>query len=202
MVLWIPPLPVTYYACKTLKFKQPTFRLLDGVILLNQRTGSWTHMLIMLPTGINRSKFTAHLIQDSVCVSHGVFRTRLHCSPYSSWDLIHQTCPLQWRHNDHDGISNHQPHGCLLNHLFRPRSKKTSKLRVAGLCVEFTGTGEFPAQRVSYAENVSIWWRHHAMPLSTKWYGHLGKPRSHEIWVKFMQSFWHLTDARQAPIRF
>ena len=24
----------------------------------------------------------------------------------------------------------------------------------------FTGTGEFPAQRASYAENVSIWWRH------------------------------------------
>ena len=29
------------------------------------------------------------------------------------------------------------------------------------LCGEFTGTGEFPAQRASYADNVSIWWRHH-----------------------------------------
>ena len=29
------------------------------------------------------------------------------------------------------------------------------------LCGEFTGVGEFPAQRASYAENVSIWWRHH-----------------------------------------
>ena len=29
------------------------------------------------------------------------------------------------------------------------------------LCGEFTGTGEFPAQRASYAENGSIWWRHH-----------------------------------------
>ena len=29
------------------------------------------------------------------------------------------------------------------------------------LCGEFTGTGEVPAQRASYAENVSIWWRHH-----------------------------------------
>ena len=29
------------------------------------------------------------------------------------------------------------------------------------LCGEFTGTGELPAQRASYAENVSIWWRHH-----------------------------------------
>ena len=43
--------------------------------------------------------------------------------------------PLPWRHNDHDGVSNHQPHGCLLNRLFRRRSKKTSKLRVTGLCV-------------------------------------------------------------------
>ena len=41
---------------------------------------------------------------------------------------------LPWRHNDHDGVSNHQPHGCLLNRLFRRRSKKTSNLRVTGLC--------------------------------------------------------------------
>ena len=75
---------------------------------------------------------------------------------------------LQWRHNDHDGVSNHQPYGCLLNRLFRRRSKKTSKLRVTGLCV---GTGEFPAQRASYAENISIWWRHHVV--SWKFYGAL-----------------------------
>ena len=42
---------------------------------------------------------------------------------------------LLWRHNDHDGVSNHQPHSCLLNRLFRRRSKKTSNLRVTGLCV-------------------------------------------------------------------
>ena len=30
---------------------------------------------------------------------------------------------LRWRHNDHDSVSNHQPHGCLLNRLFRRRSK-------------------------------------------------------------------------------
>ena len=41
---------------------------------------------------------------------------------------------LQWRHNDSDGVSNHQPPDCLLNRLFRHRSKKTSKLRVTGLC--------------------------------------------------------------------
>ena len=41
---------------------------------------------------------------------------------------------LHWRHNDHDDVSNHQPHGCLLNRLFGRRSKKTSKLHVTALC--------------------------------------------------------------------
>ena len=41
--------------------------------------------------------------------------------------------PLRWRHNGRDSVSNHQPHDCLLNRLFRRRSKKTSKLRVTGL---------------------------------------------------------------------
>ena len=71
-------------------------------------------------------------------------------------------CTLRWRHNDHAGVSNHQPLGCLLNRLFRRKSKKTPKLRVTGLCAgNSPGTGEFPAQMASYAENVSIWWRHH-----------------------------------------
>ena len=69
---------------------------------------------------------------------------------------------LRWRHNDYAGVSNHQPHGCLLNRLFRRKSRKTSKLRVTGLCVgNSPGTGEFPTQMASNAENVSIWWRHH-----------------------------------------
>ena len=49
--------------------------------------------------------------------------------------FTYTTRTLRWRHNDHDSVSNHQPHGCLLNRLFRRRSKKTSKLRVTGLCV-------------------------------------------------------------------
>ena len=70
--------------------------------------------------------------------------------------------PLRWRHNGCDSVSNDQPHHCLLNRLFRRRSKKTSKLQVTGLCAgDSPGTGEFPAQMASYAEDVSIWWRHH-----------------------------------------
>ena len=41
---------------------------------------------------------------------------------------------LQWRHNGCDGVSNHQPHHCFLNRLFRHRWMKTSKLRVTGHC--------------------------------------------------------------------
>ena len=74
--------------------------------------------------------------------------------------------PLQWRHNEHNGVSNHQPHDCLLNCLFRCRSKKTSTLRATGLCEGNSPvTGEFPAQSSSNAENVSIWWRYHALQL-------------------------------------
>ena len=41
--------------------------------------------------------------------------------------------------------------------VYSGRSKKTSKLHVTGLCVgNSPGTGEFPAQMASYAENVSI----------------------------------------------
>ena len=75
----------------------------------------------------------------------------------------HVTLSLQWRHNGCDGVSNHQPHNCLPNSLFRRRSKKTSKLRVTDLCAGNSPvTGEFPAQRASNGENVSIWWHYHA----------------------------------------
>ena len=92
--------------------------------------------------------------------------------------------PLQWRHNGRDGISNHQPHDCLLKRLF----KKTPTLRVTGLCAGNSPvTGELPAQMASNAENVSIWWRHNATTVSQVQDGnHLlastisyGRPESH-----------------------
>ena len=70
----------------------------------------------------------------------------------------------QWRRNDLDGVSNHQPHHCLLNRLFRRRSKKRSKLCVTGLCARKSPvTGEFPTQMASNTENVSIWWCHNVL---------------------------------------
>ena len=82
-------------------------------------------------------------------------------------NLIGNKLALQWRHNGCNGVSNYQPHVCLFNRLFRCRSKKLSKLRVIGLYVGNSPvTGEFPAQRASNAENVSIWWRHHGMHIT------------------------------------
>ena len=76
----------------------------------------------------------------------------------------HRVCKflsLQWRNNECSGVSNHRHLDSLLNRLSRRRSKKTSKLRVTGLCEgNSTVIGEFPAQRASNAENVSFGWRH------------------------------------------
>ena len=49
--------------------------------------------------------------------------------------------PLQWRHNGHDSVPNHQPHDCLFNRLFRRMSNKIQKLHGTGPCV---GTVNFP----------------------------------------------------------
>ena len=92
--------------------------------------------------------------------------------------------PLQWRHNDRDGVSNHQHHHCLFNRLFRHRSKKTSKLRVTGLCVGNSPvTGEFTAQMASNAENVSIRWRHHAWPPGYMSHPNAAFPVLHLQWM-------------------
>ena len=56
------------------------------------------------------------------------------CSVTFTIEQFHQKCSWRWSHNGHRGVSNHQPHDCLLNRLFRRRSMKTSNLRVTGHC--------------------------------------------------------------------
>ena len=106
---------------------------------------------------------------------------------------MQDTLPLHWRHNGRDGISNHQPYDCLLNRLYGHRSKKTSKLRVTGLCEgNSPGTGEFPAQMASNAENISIWWRRRAKEIPSAFVTHEWKyfeysnGYSHRILTKCM----------------
>ena len=81
----------------------------------------------------------------------------------TTWPMtfLHRCDSLQWRHNKRAGVSNHRRLHCLLNCWFGRISKRTSKLRVTGLCAGNSPvTGEFPAQKASKEENVSIWWRH------------------------------------------
>ena len=83
---------------------------------------------------------------------------------FHNFPSLHMQVSLRWRHNGRDSVSNLQPHDCLLNLLFRRRSKNASKLSVTGLCAwNSPVTGEFPAQMASNVENVSIWWRHHVV---------------------------------------
>ena len=75
--------------------------------------------------------------------------------------------------------------------------KETSKLRVTGLCEGNSPvTGEFPAQRASNAENVSIWWRHHAaVVFQALWlevlavFGALAWPLDPSMSIQFWKKF-------------
>ena len=60
---------------------------------------------------------------------------------------LHISCnwlSSQWRHNNQDGVSNHQPHGCLLNRLFTRRSKKHQSSASLALWGEVTGDRWIP----------------------------------------------------------
>ena len=104
-------------------------------------------------------KFCSNLILLSYKIVYPRWDSRPRSPSYTPCDIW---ISLQWRHNERDGVSNHQPHDCLLNRLSRRRSKKISKLRVTGLCAGNSPvTGEFPTQMASDTENVSIGWRHH-----------------------------------------
>ena len=118
-----------------------------------------------------RSDQVALLYNNDAKIRMVLTKCRHHCGCLIS--------PLQWRHNGRDSVSNHQPHDCLLNRLFRRRSKKTSKLRVTGLCAgNSRGIGEFPVQMASNAEKVFIWWRHHGWCYSWSNY------RKHLKWIE------------------
>ena len=85
-------------------------------------------------------QWTVHSIpQDILGQNQGYQPILLHVLVYDKAVLEHSLgslaiYSLRWRHNERDSVSNHQPRDCLLNGLFRRRSKKTSKLRVTGLC--------------------------------------------------------------------
>ena len=72
----------------------------------------------------------------------------------------------QWRHNGCDSVSKSPASRLFTQPFIQTQIKENIKAPCHWpLCGEFTGTGEFPAQMASNAENVSIWWRYHAVCL-------------------------------------
>ena len=56
------------------------------------------------------------------------------CRTYSIMaEYIREYHPLDWRHNGRDSVSNHQPHDCLHNCVFRRRSSSVSLAFVRGI---------------------------------------------------------------------
>ena len=85
---------------------------------------------------------------------------------------------LQWRHYECHGVSIIYPTVLL------GADHKKSMLRITGLCEGNSPMiGEFPAQRASNVENVSIWWRHHVMGS-----GHLNLTRLYRIFSCIISS--------------
>ena len=94
--------------------------------------------------------------------------------PRKAQQFKNSAASLQWRNNERNGVSKHRRFDCLLNRLFRHRSKKISKLRVTGLREgNPTVTDGFPSQRASNEENVSSWWRHHHMLYFSPYFIHI-----------------------------
>ena len=84
-------------------------------------------------------------------ITHDVFMkahsTARFCAQQSKWNywLLHSTSSisLKWRHDERNGVSNHQGFDCLLN------QSSASLVFVRGNSLV---SGEFPAQRASNAE--------------------------------------------------
>ena len=94
--------------------------------------------------------------------------------------------PSWWRHNDHAGVSNHQPHGCLLNRLFRRRSKKTPKLRVTGLCA---GNSPGPVNSPHKGPVTRKMFPFDDVIMPYRWHYHRKRPVSE---VSLLNAGWHV----------
>ena len=111
--------------------------------------------ILALRGQITTMAFVAYMSTPDLIVGWGIFfKKRFAIAMHGRL-----TSTSQWRHDECVGVSNHRRVDCLLNRLFRRRSKKTSKLHITGFVRGITG--EFPPQRASNAGDVSIWWRHH-----------------------------------------
>ena len=92
------------------------------IIYPQQNKAQHNHVNIVLDMLYVTKRPWVHCILS--CYMYCIFNLLWPINPI--WD---HASTLQWCHNERDGITNHRPHECLLNRLF----KKTSKLSVTGL---------------------------------------------------------------------
>ena len=84
------------------------------------RRCSWYLSLISVWILLNQDYRHMSQGQVSWCSFHV---NSVHRITYVPW-VSGTSVTLQWRHTGRDSVSNHQPHDCLLNRIFRRRSKK------------------------------------------------------------------------------
>ena len=126
-----------------------------GYAQVHRHVITWCQLKAFPCSALFKSFMLSHHIKVDIRV-HMNIRRALRSSS-SLIVSVKQSDTLQWRHNDHGGVSNHQ-HQAFMHALNKENIKAPRHWPLGG---EFTGTGEFRAQRTSNAENVSIWWRHH-----------------------------------------
>ena len=191
-----------------------TFRKLSKIISRKYTTPEITFMMSISSWNFGRVhtyKVSAWNCHKKISIIHRFQGNKLESTrkvgeiPPSSHSLnqVDEDCKykqeqLQWRHDERVGVSNQQPHDCLHNRVFRRRSKKIPKLHVTGFCQRNSPvTGEFPAQRASNSERVSIWWRRHDMiePSTHPWpLSSVNAPISWTTWTLYfhIEQFFYI----------
>ena len=81
--------------------------MIQSIHDVHANTSSWSIIPMIFTKNI-----PTYVIQIAICVSHPRFS--------KTYDTEFKIT-LQCRHNERDGVSQHQPHDCLLNRLFRRR---------------------------------------------------------------------------------
>ena len=59
-------------------------------------------------------------------------------------EKIVEYSPLRWRHNEHDSVSNHQPHDCLFNRIFRHSGTDQGKYQSSASLAFVRGMHRWP----------------------------------------------------------
>ena len=105
--------------------------LAEIILTETETTGSWFNRLKKPSYQYKNSHPGNEITWQLFHLHNGMEKSKATFVSTVGFDIIRLT--LQWRHNGCDGISNHQHYHCLLNCLFRCRSKTILKLCVTGL---------------------------------------------------------------------